>query len=237
MSSVLRQAWALRAPSFSPSGALRLFYGPGEVSPGHPLAAWAVDGYGAYLWVTEWEGPHAPLSLEELSQITRDFYEPLGFVGAIVLTRPRQGVPDQPRVLWGQTPPKAFGVYERWGEVALEYEIRLLESRHPGLFLDHEPLRRWLACSGQMQGRSVLNTFAYTGSLSVAAWRGGARSVTTVDLSRPTLDWAKRNAEINGGMACGGLTESSATPESQSRFFVGDFFEQIPRLARRGERF
>jgi len=48
------------------------------------------------------------------------------------------------------------------------------------------------------KGRDFLNLFAYTGSASVYAAAGGARSTTTVDLSNTYLDWASRNLELNG---------------------------------------
>ena len=47
-------------------------------------------------------------------------------------------------------------------------------------------------------GGSFLNLFAYTGTASCYAADGGAGLTTTVDLSRPSLDWARRNMERNG---------------------------------------
>jgi len=64
-----------------------------------------------------------------------------------------------------------------------------------GLFLDHRPIRaklRELAAD-----RRVLNLFCYTGSASIHAALGGARSTTSVDLSRTYLDWAQRNFALN----------------------------------------
>jgi len=43
----------------------------------------------------------------------------------------------------------------------------------------------------------VLNLFCYTGSASIHAALGGARSTTSVDLSRTYLDWAQRNFALN----------------------------------------
>ena len=45
--------------------------------------------------------------------------------------------------------------------------------------------------------KRVLNLFAYTGSVSVFAALGGAKQVTTVDMSNTYLDWAKRNFQLN----------------------------------------
>jgi 23S rRNA (guanine2445-N2)-methyltransferase / 23S rRNA (guanine2069-N7)-methyltransferase len=47
-------------------------------------------------------------------------------------------------------------------------------------------------------GKSFLNLFAYTGTATVFAAAGGARTTTTVDLSRTYIDWTRRNLELNG---------------------------------------
>jgi len=44
----------------------------------------------------------------------------------------------------------------------------------------------------------MLNLFAYTCSVSVAAAVGGAKQTTSVDLSNTYLDWGKKNFEANG---------------------------------------
>jgi 23S rRNA G2069 N7-methylase RlmK/C1962 C5-methylase RlmI len=205
--------------------ALRLYCGPGEVHPREPLASWAVDGYGKYLWVTEWEEESAPATVEEIRDATQGFYSREGYLGAVVLRRLRQGIPEMPQLLWGEAPPASFNVVERADGHEMKFEIQLLEGRHPGLFLDHAPLRRWLACSGKVTGKKVLNTFAYTGSLSVASWMGGASEVVTLDLSRPTTQWAERNGRMNG------------IPPDKSRYIYGDFFEDVPRFVKRSDFF
>jgi len=45
--------------------------------------------------------------------------------------------------------------------------------------------------------KRVLNLFCYTGSFSVYAASGNAASVTSVDLSKTYLEWAKDNFVIN----------------------------------------
>jgi 23S rRNA (guanine2445-N2)-methyltransferase / 23S rRNA (guanine2069-N7)-methyltransferase len=65
-----------------------------------------------------------------------------------------------------------------------------------GLFLDHRITRAML--SELAGGRRFLNLFAYTGSATVYAARGGATATTTVDMSRTYLDWAQRNMTLNG---------------------------------------
>ncbi|PKH24254.1 bifunctional 23S rRNA (guanine(2069)-N(7))-methyltransferase RlmK/23S rRNA (guanine(2445)-N(2))-methyltransferase RlmL [Enterobacterales bacterium CwR94] len=81
-------------------------------------------------------------------------------------------------------------------EYDAELWVNLTDYLDTGLFLDHRIARRTL---GQMsKGKDFLNLFAYTGSASVHAGLGGARSTTTVDMSRTYLEWAERNLRQNG---------------------------------------
>ena len=47
-------------------------------------------------------------------------------------------------------------------------------------------------------GKRFLNLYCYTATASVHAAKGGARSTTSVDLSKTYLDWARRNLSLNG---------------------------------------
>lgn len=81
-----------------------------------------------------------------------------------------------------------------------EYGVKLSVNLHDyldtGLFLDHKITRRKL---GEMaHGKDFLNLFAYTGSATVHAACGGAKSTTTVDMSNTYLEWAKENMKLNG---------------------------------------
>lgn len=87
----------------------------------------------------------------------------------------------------GQT----FDVYEN----GAKFKVNLYDYLDTGLFLDHRITRQ--VVKDLSKGKDVLNLFAYTGSVSVHAALGGARSVTTVDMSKTYLDWAKDNFSIN----------------------------------------
>ena len=81
-------------------------------------------------------------------------------------------------------------------EGGLKFLVNLVDYFDAGLFLDHRPIRKML---GELAaGRRFLNLFAYTGSATVHAAAGGAKSTTTVDLSRTYLDWAGQNLALNG---------------------------------------
>jgi 23S rRNA (cytosine1962-C5)-methyltransferase len=85
--------------------------------------------------------------------------------------------------------------------------------------MDTRNLRRWVL--NNLAGKSVLNTFAYTGSLGVAASAAGAKRVVHLDHSKKYLNLARQSYILNG------------LPIDPENYLVGDFWEQIARLKRR----
>jgi 23S rRNA (guanine2445-N2)-methyltransferase / 23S rRNA (guanine2069-N7)-methyltransferase len=75
------------------------------------------------------------------------------------------------------------------------FKVNLKDYLDTGLFLDHRITRQLV--QQKSKGKDVLNLFAYTGSVSVHAALGGAKSVTTVDMSNTYIDWAKENFQLN----------------------------------------
>jgi len=86
--------------------------------------------------------------------------------------------------------------YMTVNEYGVKLQVNLFDYLDTGLFLDHKITRRRL---GQMsKGKDFLNLFAYTGSATVHAACGGAKSTTTVDMSNTYLRWAQENMALNG---------------------------------------
>ncbi len=143
--------------------------------------------------------------------------------GVVLKLRPRGGAtPGQVRQeIIGESPPEASVVQEN----GVPYEAHLLGGLNVGLFTDMREHRQGL---GRFtRGRRVLNLFAYTGSLSVAAARGGAESVTSVDLSSGVLRWAAENFRLSG-----------FNPEdAKFRFEVSDVARYVKRAAEAGEKY
>jgi len=81
-------------------------------------------------------------------------------------------------------------------EGGLEFEVNLSDYIDTGLFLDHRQTRAMVRKIAN--GKDLLNLFCYTGSFSVYAAAGGARSTCSVDLSSTYLEWARRNLRRNG---------------------------------------
>jgi 23S rRNA (cytosine1962-C5)-methyltransferase len=80
-------------------------------------------------------------------------------------------------------------------ENGLSFIVNLTDYLDTGLFLDHRITRQLVR--EDAKDKKVLNLFCYTGSFSVYAAAGGAKEVTSIDLSKTYLDWANRNMELN----------------------------------------
>ena len=88
------------------------------------------------------------------------------------------------------------GVLREVSEDGCRLLVNLEDYLDTGLFLDQRLTRRLIRELAREQ--DFLNLFGYTGTATVHAAKGGARSTTTVDLSHTYLDWARRNLELNG---------------------------------------
>lgn len=80
-------------------------------------------------------------------------------------------------------------------ENGLSFIVNLSDYLDTGLFLDHRITRQKV--KEIANEKRVLNLFAYTGSFTVYAASGNAKKITTVDLSKTYINWAKRNLTYN----------------------------------------
>ena len=85
-------------------------------------------------------------------------------------------------------------------EGGLTFEVNFSARLDCGIFLDHRDTRAEVRemMKQTLGSKRFLNLFAYTGTATCYAADGGAKYTTTVDLSRPSLDWARRNMARNG---------------------------------------
>lgn len=160
-----------------------------------PEYAVAVDVYGEHVHVQEYAAPksvdadkaHARL-LDALAAIPQ----------ALDIPRERVQVKRRER----QTGLRQYERQAEQGEFlevqegSVKLLVNLTDYLDTGLFLDHRPMR--LRIAGEARGKRFLNLFCYTGAATVHAAAGGARTTTSVDLSKTYLDWARRNLALNG---------------------------------------
>ncbi len=108
-------------------------------------------------------------------------------------------------------------------EDGIWYAIDPTLARDASFYIDTRNLREWAAT--RLAGKTVLNAFAYTGSLGVAAAAGGAKRVVHLDRNAKYLNLAKKSYALNG------------LPVHEADFVQDDFFRQAGRLRREDRRF
>jgi len=137
-----------------------------------------------------------------------------------VLLKERNGVTSEAkrgRLIYGERPARKVQEHGIW------YALDLLMNQDASFYLDTRLMRLWAI--ENLAGKRVLNTFAYTGSLGVAAMASGADRVIQTDLNKRFLNVAKESYALNG------------FPIDKSHFQATNFFPQVKRLKRAGEHF
>lgn len=84
-------------------------------------------------------------------------------------------------------------------ENGLEFHVNWTEGQKTGFFLDQRENR--LLLSKFSRGKTVLNTFSYSGGFSVYALQGGAAEVASVDVSEKAIRLAEENVALLGAVS------------------------------------
>jgi len=160
-----------------------------------PEAPLLIERYEDHLYVSEYKRRHGLSDEEHASWLQ----------GCVAVMSDVAGVPSANiHIRLRQRKESRQGQYQKLDvqqqefavqEGGLSFLVNLTDYLDTGLFLDHR-LTRALVREGSA-GKDVLNLFCYTGSFSVYALGGGARSVYSVDLSRTYLSWTERNVQLN----------------------------------------
>lgn len=74
----------------------------------------------------------------------------------------------------------------------IKFKLKPTDFKHTGVFPEQAVNWNWLP-----KAEKVLNLFGYTGGATIAAAQAGA-TVTHVDSSKPSLTWARENAQLSG---------------------------------------
>lgn len=184
---LLDNSLQLRLDMLSPphQSAVRLFNGFLE---GYPRLV--VDLFGRTLVVYNFSKP--PEQLAGIIPALCNFYlSRLEWLGA-VLVKTRHAREPSARagsIVYGTD------LDERILEFGVWYALDLQMNQDAGLYLDTRLLRKWLV--DHTRGGTVLNLFAYTGGLGVAARAGGARRVVQVDRNHKFLEMARASYALN----------------------------------------
>lgn len=121
--------------------------------------------------------------------------------------------------------PDSWNIYYRYGTLSLTLRLALTGFGHVGIF--PEQANNWnfifdTVSSWANKPSRVLNLFAYTGAASVVARSAGAE-VIHCDASRPGLNWAAHNMQLNG--------------LKDIRWVYEDAFKFVKREVKRGNKY
>jgi 23S rRNA (guanine2069-N7)-methyltransferase / 23S rRNA (guanine2445-N2)-methyltransferase len=171
-----------------------------------PEYAFAIDLYGReprHVYVQEYAAPKS-VGEEGARERRREAFavlpDVLGVPAAHIHSRTRQaqkGSAQYEKRAGGADGAEGADSAERYvvAEGGLKFWVNFRDYLDTGLFLDHRVVRDMLR--GWARGGDFLNLFCYTGSATVFAAAGGARSSTSVDLSHTYLEWAQQNLLLN----------------------------------------
>ncbi len=166
-----------------------------------PEYAFAIDVYGTcepqeqWLYVQEYAAP-AEIELEAVRRRRGEVLASLPEVTGVPPERIR--VRTRRRTKRGEQYEKVDtqAHFHLVAEAGLSFRVNFEDYLDTGIFLDHRLTRARLRAAAR--GTRFLNLFAYTGTATVYAAAGGASATTSVDMSRPYLEWAQRNMALNG---------------------------------------
>jgi 23S rRNA (cytosine1962-C5)-methyltransferase len=195
--------------------ALRLFAGFYEGAPSKGVPNLVADLYAHTLVLFDY-GDSSQEGEATLRQ-AQDFYlTQLPWIECVI-QKQRSATDQSSRrgiTTFGETPAQQI---EEQGVI---YAIDLTRHQDASFYLDTRNLRKWLIENAA--GWQVFNTFAYTGSLGVAALAGGAARVIQTDRSKKFLALARQSAMLN------------RLDLSKMKLRSVDFFSEVARLKREG---
>ena len=194
------------AEKITSTNAYRLVYAESDNLPGL-----IVDRYGDTLviqvlsaGIEKWRDTIADI-LMELTD-ARHIYE-----RSDVEVRKLEGLNERIGPLRGN-PPDNLVIHEN----ELRYKVSLSTGHKTGYYLDQRTNRRYIQALAH--GRDVLDCFSYTGSFSLNALKGGAKSVVAVDVSSGALELAQENLSLN------------QLPPDRVKWLEADVFQQMRKF-------
>ncbi|MDT1939326.1 MULTISPECIES: class I SAM-dependent rRNA methyltransferase [Carnobacterium] len=165
--------------------AYRFFNGEGDGLGGLTIDYYA--DYYVFSWYSEGIYTHHELILKAFQAVIKDC------LGIYQKFRYDLKGKEQVSHFVGKEAPAPLMVLEN----GIRYATYLDDGLMTGIFLDQREVRETIREHYSM-GKTVLNTFSYTGAFSIAAAMGGASETTSVDLANRSLPKTKEQFEVNG---------------------------------------
>lgn len=213
----VKKALAYRMAAVRDTDAIRVIFGEADGFPGLVVDWYA--GKQGYLvcqfqstGVEAWKAPIVQTLIAETG--CPNVYE-----RSDASVREREGLPLVTGTLAGNEPGDETLVTEN----GVRFAIDIRSGHKTGFYIDQRDNRRLVM--EHAEGRDVLNCFCYTGGFSLAALKGGAKSVVSIDSSGEALAIGRRNVELNGFDA------------SRAEWWDADVFKTLRTLREQGKSF
>lgn len=137
---------------------------------------------------------------------------------------------ERPELLHGLTNAQVIYGAELDGVVIFEenglfFESDPIKGQKTGFFLDQRENRARVEAVSY--GKDVLNVFSYTGGFSLYAARGRAKSVTSLDISKPAIEGSIRNFDLNAS--------DEIVSKCPHHYIADDAFKAMKRLSSEGK--
>jgi 23S rRNA (cytosine1962-C5)-methyltransferase len=178
--------------------------------------------------VVDWYAGHLVVAEYARRQSVPEWLPLMGAAAAEVLGVP----PDKLHLKTRLAGAREGGRYRRFGQTEsrllvrerdLCFHVNLDDFVDTGLFADHRDTRRMIQEAAA--GKTFLNLYAYTGTFTCYAARGGAAASVSVDRSETVLKWARENFDLNG------------VPETDHRLVQAEAFAFLKQAKAKGSRF
>lgn len=213
----VKKALAYRVANVRDTDAIRLVFGEADGFPGLVVDWYAgKDGWLVCQFqsagVEAWKAPIVQALIAETG--CPNVYE-----RSDASVRELEGLPQVTGVLAGREPGDETPVVEN----GVRYAVDIRTGHKTGFYIDQRDNRRLVM--EHASNRDVLNCFCYTGGFSLAALKGGANSVLSIDSSGEALAMARRNVELNGFDA------------SKAEWSDADVFKALRGLREQGKSF
>ncbi|KUZ66007.1 23S rRNA methyltransferase [Burkholderia ubonensis] len=219
----VQRAVAHRNTMVSGTGAVRLVFGEADGLPGLIVDHYVEDSGAA--------SPRGQLVCQFMAAGVEAWKDAIvaALVGATgcpnvyersdVSIREKEGLEQTTGVLAGEPPPATLITNEN----GVRYHVDVPNGHKTGFYVDQRDNRALV--TQYANGRDVLNCFCYTGGFSLAALKGGAARVVSIDSSGDALALAQQNVVANG------------FDPARASWLDADAFKTLRRLVDEGDRF
>ncbi|MFC5429337.1 class I SAM-dependent rRNA methyltransferase [Paraburkholderia denitrificans] len=217
----VQRAVAHRQAMVTGTGAVRLIFGEADGLPGLIVDHYVEDGAnGRGQLVCQFMAAGVEAWKEAIvAALTGATGCPNVYERSDVSIREKEGLEQITGLLAGDEPPATIVTSEN----GVRYHVDVRNGHKTGFYVDQRDNRALVQTFARE--REVLNCFCYTGGFSLAAMKGGAKRVVSIDSSGDALATAQKNVEANGFDA------------ARAAWLDADAFKTLRRLHDEGERF